>query len=270
MNLWIPTLCTGVVTIIFLIAERVFPGRELPNSKGWYFRVLLVNAFQVGITFATNKLWFKWLSGSSVFKLAAIHAPLLEGFIGWLCSTFIFYWWHRIRHANGFWVIFHQVHHSASRIEALTSFYKHPVEILADSFLIALLMYPLLGASLEGAFWLNFFAATGEYFYHSNLRSPKWMKHFIQTPELHSIHHQLGVHKYNYSDLPLWDKLFGTYKDTNEFAPRCGFPRENERKLWKMLLFRDVYFDGEKKITAQESSPRDPVPVLPSKPESRV
>ena len=71
MNLWIPTLCTGVVTIIFLIAERVFPGRELPNSKGWYFRVLLVNAFQVGITFATNKLWFKWLSGSSVFKLAA-------------------------------------------------------------------------------------------------------------------------------------------------------------------------------------------------------
>ena len=95
-------------------------------------------------------------------------------------------------------------------------------------------MYPFLGASLEGAFWLNFFAATGEYFYHSNIKSPKWMKHFIQTPELHSIHHQLDVHKYNYSDLPIWDKLFGTYKDTDVFMDHCGFPCDNERKLWKI------------------------------------
>ena len=164
----------------------------------------------------------------------------------WLADQyFFFYWWHRIRHANGFWVIFHQVHHSPQRIEALTSFYKHPVEILSDSLLIALLMYPLLGASLAGAFWLNFFAATGEYFYHSNIRSPKWMKYFIQTPELHSIHHQLDVHKYNYSDLPLWDKMFGTYKDTHEFAEHCGFPRNNERKLWKMMIFKDVYNDKD-------------------------
>ena len=245
MNIFLPTLLTIIVTIIFLVAERIFPGRELPNSKGWYFRVLLVNAFQVGITFATNKLWFTWLSGPSVFQLASWNMPALEGFTGWLISTFFFYWWHRIRHANGFWIIFHQVHHSPSRIEALTSFYKHPVEILADSFLIALLMYPLLGSSLAGAFWLNFFAATGEYFYHSNIRSPKWMKHFIQTPELHSIHHELGVHKHNYSDLPLWDKLFGTYKDTDEFAEHCGFPRNNERKLWEMMMFKDVYNDKD-------------------------
>jgi sterol desaturase/sphingolipid hydroxylase (fatty acid hydroxylase superfamily) len=113
-------------------------------------------------------------------------------------------------------------------------------------------MYPVLGSSLEGAFWLNFFAATGEYYYHSNIRSPRWMKYILQTPELHSIHHQLGVHKYNFSDLPLWDKLFGTYKDTNEFAERCGFPRENERKLWKMLLFKDVYFDKEDTKSSKE------------------
>jgi sterol desaturase/sphingolipid hydroxylase (fatty acid hydroxylase superfamily) len=245
MSLWLPTICTVIVTIIFLVWERVVPGRELPNSKNWYARVLFVNALQIGITFGTNKLWFDWLSGSSLFHISNWGMPVLQGFVGWLISTFFFYWWHRIRHANGFWVIFHQVHHSPARIEALTSFYKHPVEILSDSFLIALLMYPFLGASLEGAFWLNFFAATGEYFYHSNIKSPKWMKHFIQTPELHSIHHQLDVHKYNYSDLPLWDKLFGTYKDTDEFMEHCGFPHDNERKLWKMMIFKDVYNDKD-------------------------
>jgi sterol desaturase/sphingolipid hydroxylase (fatty acid hydroxylase superfamily) len=107
--------------------------------------------------------------------------------------------------------------------------------------LAALVLYPLLGVSLEGAFWNNFFAATGEYFYHGNFRSPPWLKYFIQTPELHSVHHQIDVHRYNFADLPLWDRLFGTYKDATEFAPQCGFPRNNERHVADILIFRDVY-----------------------------
>ena len=46
-----------------------------------------------------------------------------------------------------------------------------------------------------------------------------------------------------YADLPIWDRLFGTYKDADSFAPACGFPRNNERQLGRMLLFRDVYND---------------------------
>ncbi len=150
--------------------------------------------------------------------------PLLEGFIGWFVGTFFFYWWHRVRHMNGWWQLFHQVHHSPARIEAITSFYKHPVEILVDSALAAAVMYPLLGCSLEGALWFNFFAATGEFFYHSNFKSPPWLKYIIQTPELHSVHHELDVHRYNFADLPIWDRMFGTYRDTDSFAPACGFP----------------------------------------------
>jgi hypothetical protein len=36
---------------------------------------------------------------------------------------------------------------------------------------------------------------------------------------------------------------FGTYRDADQFAGRCGFPRHNERQLGRMLLFRDVYKD---------------------------
>lgn len=253
MSTWLPTILTVAVTIIFLVWERVVPGRELPNSKGWYGRALLVNLMQIGITFGTNELWFKWLSGGSIWNISGWNA-ILQGFFGWFISTFLFYWWHRIRHASGFWVVFHQVHHSPQRIEALTTFYKHPVEIASDAVIIALLMYPVLGSTLEGAFWLNFFAATAAFFYHSNIRTPKWVKYFIQTPELHSIHHQLNVHRYNYADLPIWDRMFGTYKDTDDFVEQCGFPRNNERKLWKMMIFKDVYNDKDPEIQIKKES----------------
>ena len=137
--------------------------------------------------------------------------------------------------------LFHQIHHSPARIEAVTSFYKHPLEILSDSGLSAVILYALLGISMEGALRFNFFAATGEFFYHANFRPPFWLKYFIQTPELHSIHHELGVHQYNFADLPIWDRIFGTYKDAEGFAGHCGFPHDNERMIGRMLVFQDVY-----------------------------
>ena len=242
-NIALPTTVTLIAAAFFLTLERARPGRELPNAPGWYGRAILVNLTQIAITLLTNKLWIAAFSGASVFQLANLKMPVVEGFIGWFVGTFFFYWWHRIRHMSGFWQVFHQVHHSPARIEAITSFYKHPVEILADSALAAAILYLLLGCSLEGALWFNCFAATGEFFYHSNFRSPRWLKYFIQTPELHSIHHELDVHKYNFADLPMWDRLFGTYRDADDFAAQCGFPRHNERKLARMLIFKDVYND---------------------------
>jgi sterol desaturase/sphingolipid hydroxylase (fatty acid hydroxylase superfamily) len=235
------SLVIALAAAAFLILERAAPGRELPNAPGWYGRALIITMFQLGITFATNRLWSHLFGNASLFELAALHWPVVEGFIGWFVGTFFFYWWHRIRHRRGWWELFHQLHHSPARIEAITSFYKHPVEILADSALAAAVLYPLLGCSLEGAMWFNAFAAIGEFFYHSNFRSPRWLKYIIQTPELHSVHHQIDVHAFNFGDLPVWDRLFGTYRDADDFAPQCGFPRHNERHLTHMLAFRNVY-----------------------------
>ena len=234
------TIMIIISTALFLILERLFPGRKLPNSTGWYFRAILINLVQLGITLLTGQLWINVFQKISLFHLSTLNSPVLEGLIGWFVGTFVFYWWHRLRHVNGWWTIFHQIHHSPKRIEILTSFYKHPIEILTNAVLSGLLLYVILGVSIEGAFWYNFFAATGEYFYHANLKSPKWLRYIIQTPELHSIHHQLDVHNYNFGDIPLWDRIFGTYKDTTEFVEQCGFEKENELMIWKMLLFKDV------------------------------
>jgi sterol desaturase/sphingolipid hydroxylase (fatty acid hydroxylase superfamily) len=111
-------------------------------------RAVVINVAQAVITFGTNRLWVNLLSGASLFHLASLPSPILQGFVGWFVGTFFFYWWHRLRHIHGFWVIFHQVHHSPARIEAITAFYKHPLEILADSALAAIILYPILGGTL--------------------------------------------------------------------------------------------------------------------------
>lgn len=241
----LPTVLIVISTVTFLALERLAPGRELPKSRGWYARALSVNLAQLVITVATGSLWMELSGDDPLLDLAAWDNSLAEGFVAWFVGTFVFYWWHRLRHRNGLWRVFHQIHHSPSRIEVLTSFYKHPVEILANSALTAVILFPVLGCSVLAGAWYNFFAATGEYVYHANIRTPAWLRYLIQTPELHSIHHQHDVHSYNFADLPLWDRLFGTYRDTVVFTQRCGFPRGCEQKLGAMLLFRDVYDEGD-------------------------
>jgi sterol desaturase/sphingolipid hydroxylase (fatty acid hydroxylase superfamily) len=96
-------------------------------------------------------------------------------------------------------------------------------------------------AQALGAAWFNVFAVFGEYFYHSNIRTPRCLGYFLQRPEHHSMHHELDVHRFNFGDITWWDRLFGTFREAGDFAPRCGFPDSHERKLASMLLFKDVY-----------------------------
>src|SRR5262245_61451645 len=102
MSFALPTICTILVAAAFLVLERLAPGRELPHAPGWYARAVLINATQALITFATNRLWVNLLSGASLFNLAEIPNPVVQGFIGWLVGTFFFYWWHRVPSSSPF------------------------------------------------------------------------------------------------------------------------------------------------------------------------
>src|SRR5262245_27756669 len=103
-DLALPTLAMMVVAAAFLALERIVPGRELPHAPGWY-GAIPINLVQVAITFVTNHLWLDLLSGASLFHLARLESAVLQD-IGWFVGTFVFCWWHRIRHLPGFWVVF--------------------------------------------------------------------------------------------------------------------------------------------------------------------
>ena len=86
----------------------------------------------------------------------------------------------------------------------------------------------------------TFCCAVGEFFYHTNVKTPHWVGYFFQRPEMHRIHHEYERHQNNYGDITWWDMLFGTYQNPDEFVSRCGFDAIREEQLVPMLAFRDV------------------------------
>lgn len=224
----------------FLIVERLHPGRVLPDASGWYIRALALNLCQLALVYFAGMMWNVWAQDWSILYMAGTIPPALEGFFYWFVGTFIFYWWHRLRHRAGWWRVFHQVHHSPTRIEVLTAFYKHPLEMFTNTVIISVLIYVIFGGSIAAAVWYNVYGLLGELYYHMNVRTPRWTGWFLQRPEHHAIHHERGVHQHNFGDITWWDRLFGTFKEADDFVPACGFAGKREQRLGAMLAFEDV------------------------------
>jgi hypothetical protein len=185
------------------------------------------------------------LRAASLFDLGDAIPAWQGGLLGYLLSTFVYYWWHRARHeVDWLWRGLHQVHHSPSRLEVITSFYKHPIEIAANGILTSLIVYTVLGLNFEAAAFNTLFSALAEFFYHVNVRTPRWLGYLIQRPEMHRVHHEAGAHRYNYGDLPIWDLAFGTFRNPEDQAGPCGFDRDKELAFGPMLLLRDVPFNA--------------------------
>lgn len=231
-----------MVFALCFVLERIYPGWRLPTVPSWTIRVLALNLVQLGVVVLAGFTWEIWFTQRSVFHLSQHVSAAVGGLIAYLIATFVFYWWHRLRHENGFlWRTFHQIHHSPQRIEVITSFYKHPLEMTVNSIMGGLLVYALLGLSPAAGAVYTLCTALGEFFYHTSVRTPRWVGYVFQRPEMHRIHHQFGRHKNNYGDIVFWDMMFGTYENPPAFEARCGFETDKELALVRMLRFEDVH-----------------------------
>ena len=227
--------------LCFLL-EKLTPGWKLPEVPTWTIRVLAINFAQLLIIIIAGYSWEKWLSSFSIFHLSYYVTDWAGGIIAYFFATFIFYWWHRWRHESDYlWRHFHQIHHSAQRIEVITAFYKHPVEMFVNSVIGSLLVYTLLGLNPTAGAIYTLCTALGEFFYHTNIQTPKWIGYIFQRPEMHRIHHEYEKHTSNYGDIVWWDMLFGTYSNPKHFTTSCGFDTDKELKLLDMLKFKDVH-----------------------------
>jgi sterol desaturase/sphingolipid hydroxylase (fatty acid hydroxylase superfamily) len=242
MGNWLMLITIFGVFVFCFALERIIPGWRLPHVRTWPVRVVLINGVQLFVVVLAGFTWERWLSSASVFQLSTHVSPIVGGLIAYFIATFIFYWWHRMRHEHNFlWRGFHQIHHSPQRLEVITSFYKHPGEMVVNSIIGSLLVYTLLGLSPEAAATYTLCTALGEFFYHTNVKTPRWVGFFFQRPEMHRIHHQHGRHKNNYGDITWWDMLFGTYENPKDWVYSCGFDDAKEQKLIQMLAYKDVH-----------------------------
>lgn len=230
-----------IVAFIMMAIEYRKPGRPWKKVTGWWARAALLNGAQILSTFFAAYTWNIWFAGTPLWHAENHFGQTGAAIFGYFIITFIYYWWHRWRHESQFlWNYLHQIHHSAQRIEILTAFYKHPAEILINSILTSAILYFFLGLSPQSASIAVLMTGFGELIYHWNVKTPYWLGFIFQRPESHCIHHKQGWHRQNFSDLPLWDILFGTFNNPKNFEGECGFSRDRETRIKEMLVGKDV------------------------------
>jgi sterol desaturase/sphingolipid hydroxylase (fatty acid hydroxylase superfamily) len=256
MNAFV-VLCVGFVIAITL--EKLFPRTKFPQKENWYFRSIAFNMVQFGVVVVAGYTWEVWLDGPSLFKLP--WCPLWNGIFAYVVTAYIFYNWHLLRHVNNFWwLTTHQIHHSPVIITAITSFYKHPLEIIINSLIITVVTCPILGLDQETNQWLTVLTGLAEFFYHLNCSTPYWLGYFIQRPEMHLLHHFKNKQfTWNYGDLPIFDILNGTWWNPTDYELEVlagreedgvitGFTNNREMKLVDMLLCQNVLIERPKKL----------------------
>lgn len=128
---------------------------------------------------------------------------------GVLVYELFHYGYHRAAHEwNWLWRAGHQMHHSAESLDALGAFYLHPFDAAVFTSIGSLVMFPLLGLSVEAGGVATLFLTFNAMFQHANISTPHWLGYLIQRPESHNIHHACGIRRYNYADVPLCDMLY--------------------------------------------------------------
>jgi sterol desaturase/sphingolipid hydroxylase (fatty acid hydroxylase superfamily) len=226
--------------LIMLIVERRVEARRWPTVEGWWPRAIVVNAVQAATAVFAGVAWDGWLVRHRLWSIDGFGL-FAQAILGYFVITFLYYWWHRWRHEVPLlWRWLHQFHHSPQRIELITSFYKHPAEIVVNSLLSSVILYLVVGAEPLAAAIAVTITGLAEFVYHWNISTPHWLGYVIQRPESHCVHHQEGLHHYNYADLPLWDILFGTFRNPRVWDGRCGFGDGQEDRLIELLCGRDI------------------------------
>jgi sterol desaturase/sphingolipid hydroxylase (fatty acid hydroxylase superfamily) len=131
------------------------------------------------------------------------------------------------------------MHHSAERIDTFGAFWFSPLDMIGWTALFSLCL-TLIGVTPEAATLAMLGATFLSVFQHANLRTPRWLGYVVQRPESHSRHHARGVHADNYSDLPIFDLMFGTFCNPREFAAENGFYDGASARVVEMVCLRDV------------------------------
>ncbi|MCF2946910.1 sterol desaturase family protein [Paraglaciecola aquimarina] len=236
-------LSLGLLTLyaIIIVLEALFPARKLPAVKGWYLRSAGVFIVYFYLSTYLPMIWDQYLIPYQLIDLSHIN-HYVGTFVALVLFELFVYVWHRTMHQTKWlWLTFHQMHHSAERLDTFGTFYYSPLDMAGFTFLGSLTLALGVGLSAEAITLFLYVSMFLVLFQHANIKTPRWIGYLIQRPESHSVHHQKGVHAYNYSDFPIFDILFGTFKNPKEFNDDIGFYDGASARIGEMLIAKDVY-----------------------------
>lgn len=224
--------------LAFAVAEKVFPARSLAPVPRWRLKGILFLVIGGAIVNTLPALWAPWARAHRLLELD--RWPLWAAVpVAVIVADFLLYWAHRLRHRAPLWRL-HQMHHSAERLDVAGAFYFHPLDTVVFAFVSTFLASFVVGVSPTAAALVGYYGFFLAVFTHANLRTPRWLGFVIQRPEAHAVHHQRGLHSYNFGGLALWDAVFGTYRNPPTWEGEAGFWDGASRRVGALLAGVDV------------------------------
>jgi sterol desaturase/sphingolipid hydroxylase (fatty acid hydroxylase superfamily) len=238
---------------LFIVWDLARPSRRFETPRFWRLRAAAMTVVTFYVALYAGEAW-----GAVLGEWSLVNGAALGTWGGALAGILLYelaaYWYHRTVHrVDWLWRKLHQMHHSAESLEALGANYTHPLDTVMFTTLAVVAFFPILGLNPEGGAVAAAFLAFNAAFQHANIRTPRWLGYIIQRPESHGIHHERGVHAYNYSDLPLWDIAFGTFRNPERWEGETGFCNGASSRIGEMLLGRDVSGPKEDPAAAVEA-----------------
>jgi len=223
-----------------LLWETLAPGRELPQIRGWKVRGLIAFGVFFYLSSYLPLVWDQYLARSQLFDLAGLGTALgtVIGLLVYETGAWVWHW--SMHKSNLLWRVFHQMHHSAERLDSYGALYFSPLDMIGWTFLASLCLVLVVGVTAQAATNILLITMFMTFFQHANVKTPIWLGYIIQRPESHTVHHGRDVHAYNYSDLPLIDMIFGTFRNPCCYDIETGFYDGASARVSEMLLFQDV------------------------------
>ena len=232
-------LVPGVFALLWVLEARR-PAKAYPPDAKW--RWLGLAFFAATATVGSLVPLLMAASGLASRRLLDLSDSGAWGVLaGLLATSFVHYFWHRAEHRfNLLWRLGHQLHHSARRVDIPGAFFVHPTEVVIKTALGVGVNTVLLGLAPGASALVTSLLAAISIFQHWNTTTPHWLGWIIARPEMHGLHHALGVHAHNYSDLSLWDIVFCTHVNPVHFDAEVGFDADAAGQIGAMLRMRDV------------------------------
>lgn len=225
---------------VLVVLDVARPARAFPKMRGWRITGLAFYALYGAVALGLPLLWDRHLAELRVIDATGL-GTIGGAIAGLLALELGVYAWHRTMHnVPVLWRWLHQLHHSPERVDVFGAFYFSPLDMAGFTLVSSLCLVLVVGVSREAAMIANTAAYVLGTFQHANLRTPRWLGLFVSRPEMHAIHHERGVHAFNYGDMPLWDMVFGTYRNPATWSGEVGFYDGASRRVSEMLLGRDV------------------------------
>ncbi len=225
---------------ILFIWEVLFPARQLPRIRFWKLKGILFFVAYVLLTTYIPMLWDGFLYGYQLTDLSTLSLSI-QVISGILLFELVQYGWHISMHKSDFlFRVSHQLHHSAERLDVPSAFMFSINDMIGLSLVGSISFTLLMGLSPKAITIIILVLTFLGIFQHANIKTPRWLGYIVQRPESHSLHHAKGVHAYNYTDLPVIDMLFGTFKNPKSFEKETGFYLGASDRLLDMFFFRNV------------------------------